>query len=103
MEAAGIVGLRKLRDPSYSLAEAVTAHEKGNNEVFEGLLLRQAPLYPHDAPDLSDTRILILHDALEPETLDEEVLTTEAGLPAIWSCGNDLPAICMCWRNLALA
>jgi len=79
MEAASIVGLRKLRDPSYSLADAVTAHEKGNNEVFEGLLLRQAPLYPHDAPELSDTRILILHDALEPETLDEEVLTTEAG------------------------
>lgn len=79
MEAAAIIGIRKLQDPSYLLADAVTAHEKGNHEVFEGLLLRQMPLYPHDAPVLEDTRILILHDALEPESLDEEVLTTEAG------------------------
>ncbi len=79
MEAASIIGLHKLKDPSYLLAEAVTAHEKGNNEVFEGLLLKQTPLYPQDAPRLVDTRILILHDALEPESLDEEVLTTEAG------------------------
>lgn len=79
MEAAAIIGIRKLQDPSYLLADAVTAHEKGNHEVFEGLLLKQMPLYPHDAPILEDTRILILHDALEPESMDEEVLTTEAG------------------------
>ncbi|MED5017062.1 TCP-1/cpn60 chaperonin family protein, partial [Paenibacillus chibensis] len=79
MEAAAIIGIRKLQDPSYLLADAVTEHEKGNHEVFEGLLLRQMPLYPHDAPILENTRILILHDALEPESLDEEVLTTEAG------------------------
>ncbi|BFH61402.1 TCP-1/cpn60 chaperonin family protein [Paenibacillus azoreducens] len=79
MEAASVIGIRKLKDPAYQLADAVTAHEKGNNEVFEGILLKQTPLHPHDTPDLADTRILVLHDALEPETLDEEVLTTEAG------------------------
>jgi chaperonin GroEL (HSP60 family) len=79
MEAAAVIGIRKLKDPSYLLADAVTSHEKGNNEVFEGLLLRQTPLYLHDTPELADTRVLVLHDALEPESLDEEVLTTEAG------------------------
>lgn len=79
MEAATKVGTRKLREPGYLLADAVTAHEKGDNEVYEGILLKQKPLHSHDRPVLKNTKILVLHDALEPETLDEEVLTTEAG------------------------
>ena len=79
IQAAAKVGLQKLQEPSFSLSERVVAIEKADNEVFEGLLLRQKPLYHYDHMGLSDAGILVLHDALEPENLDEEVLTTEAG------------------------
>lgn len=79
MKAASKIGISKLTDPTFVLADSVVAIEKADNEVFEGILLRQKPLHVHGKSVLDGTRILVLHDALEPELLDEEVLTTEAG------------------------
>lgn len=79
MEAALKVGMQRLQDSTFNLADCVIAIEKANNEVFEGLLLRQKPMHFLGNRVLKDTRILVLQDALEPESLDEEVLTTEAG------------------------
>ncbi|CAM2832808.1 TCP-1/cpn60 chaperonin family protein [Paenibacillus sediminis] len=79
LEAAEKVGVSRLLQPSFTLADSIISHEKANNELFEGILLRQKPLHPHLISKLTNTRILLLQDALEPESLDEEVLTTEAG------------------------
>lgn len=79
MEAASKAGLDRLRDPSYSLADSIIALEKAENEVFEGILLRQKPLFAREQKQYDDAKVLVLLDSLEPDDLDEEVLTTEAG------------------------
>lgn len=79
MEAAVKIGMDRLMDPTFNFAGCVIAIEKANYEVFEGLLLRQKPIHFFGSKVFEDTRVLVLQDALEPEVLDEEVLTTEAG------------------------
>ncbi|PAD80298.1 TCP-1/cpn60 chaperonin family protein [Paenibacillus campinasensis] len=79
MEAASKAGLARLKDPAYTLADHIVALENAENEVFEGLLLRQKPIYNREAREFHDARVLVLFDALEPDEMDEEALTTEAG------------------------
>lgn len=79
MEAAYKAGIDRLRDPSYSLADSVVALENAENEVYEGILLRQKPLFTREQQQYNDAGVLVLLDSLEPDELDEEVLTTEAG------------------------
>lgn len=79
MEAAHRVGIHKLHEEQFSLASHVIAFEKAASEVWSGLLLRQTPLQRHAVTEARKAHILVLQDALEPEQLDEELLTTEAG------------------------
>lgn len=79
MEAASRTGIERVKDVSRPLADSVVALEKAENEVFEGILLRQKPLFTRDHMRHNDAGVLVLMDALEPDELDEEVLTTEAG------------------------
>lgn len=80
MEAGRAVGWERMLDHSYRFAESIVAHEKANNEWFEGLLLKQLPLHREWLDERQDCRVLVLQDALEPEQLDEQMLTTEAGV-----------------------
>ncbi|MEW9701572.1 TCP-1/cpn60 chaperonin family protein [Paenibacillus sp. SI8] len=77
--AAEAVGEVKLREDGYRFADSVIAHEEANSEVWPGILLNQKPMNLHPGHELRDARILVLHDALEPEAVSEESLTTEAG------------------------
>ncbi|NMO94854.1 TCP-1/cpn60 chaperonin family protein [Paenibacillus lemnae] len=79
MEAASRSGLQRLRDPSYHLADSIIALEKADNEVFEGILLRQKPLFAKEQLQYEDAKVLVLMDGLEPDDLDEEAISTEAG------------------------
>ncbi|UHA74198.1 TCP-1/cpn60 chaperonin family protein [Paenibacillus sp. 481] len=79
MEAGRAVGWERLQDDRFRLAEAVVAHEKADNECFAGVLLKQKPLQREWLPERRDCRVLVLQDSLEPEALDEQLLTTEAG------------------------
>ncbi|MBU5440435.1 TCP-1/cpn60 chaperonin family protein [Paenibacillus sp. MSJ-34] len=80
MEAAQRLGKDKLLDPQFHLADAVSAHEKADNEVWPGILLRYKPVHRHAVTARTDARVLVLRDALEPEQLGEELMATEAGL-----------------------
>lgn len=79
IEAAKTVGWEQMLDPTYRFAESIVAHEKASNEWFEGLLLKQLPLHREWLSARGNCRVLVLQDALEPEQLDEQMLTTEAG------------------------
>ncbi|MGZ9584989.1 TCP-1/cpn60 chaperonin family protein [Paenibacillus marinisediminis] len=79
LEAGRAVGWARMLDPSYRFAESIVAHEKASNEWFEGLLLKQMPLHREWLSERGSCRVLVLQDALEPEQLDEQILTTEAG------------------------
>ncbi|MDK8181020.1 TCP-1/cpn60 chaperonin family protein [Paenibacillus sp. UMB4589-SE434] len=79
LEAGKSVGWERLRDPRFRLAETVVAHEKASNEWFNGMLLKQKPLQREWLAERENCRVLVLRDSLEPEALDEQLLTTEAG------------------------
>lgn len=79
MQAARKAGITRLQDPSYSLADSIIALENAENEVFEGVLLRQRPIFARESRSYDDAKVLVLFDSLEPDEIDEEALTTEAG------------------------
>jgi len=80
VSAAEAVGGEKLREDGYRFADSVLAHEEASSEVWPGILLNQKPMNLHLAElERSDARILVLHDALEPEAVSDESLVTEAG------------------------
>jgi chaperonin GroEL (HSP60 family) len=57
----------------------VTAVEKAKNEVWNGILLHKKPIHAQLQHSARFKHILVLHDALEPEAIDEEALATESG------------------------
>jgi chaperonin GroEL (HSP60 family) len=78
-EAARLVGAEKLADPSFKLADTVVAEEGASNEVFMGLVLGQERLNRQMPREVGPACILVVDDALEPEAVEEEALSTEAG------------------------
>ncbi|MFZ5946025.1 MAG: TCP-1/cpn60 chaperonin family protein [Bacillota bacterium] len=80
VEAAQIIGREKLTDPSYKLSETIRAIEGADNEVFLGVLINKERMNKQMPKDFSnEVKVLIIDDALEPEDMDDEALTTEAG------------------------
>ena len=79
MEAAHLVGKEKLLEKNFKLSETVVSHPRVESRVFSGILLNKGRLNPQMPSSLEDVRVLVVGDALEPESLDEEALRTEAG------------------------
>lgn len=79
VEGARRVGEAKLRDPDFKLADTVVAHERAENEVVAGVLIGKQRASRQMPQRVTDARVLIVDDALAPESLDEEALATEAG------------------------
>ncbi len=77
--AAERLGTRHLLDDEFRFADTVFAHEKAANEVWPGIFIGGKPLEAHAETAARGTAVLVVQDALEPETLDEEALATEAG------------------------
>ncbi|MDA8441191.1 MAG: TCP-1/cpn60 chaperonin family protein [Peptococcaceae bacterium] len=77
--AAKLVGLEKLRQNGFLLADTIMAEEGAENEVFQGVIINKAPMTRHMPKDLSDLRVLVVDDALEPEEVEDEALGTDAG------------------------
>src|SRR5690606_1669693 len=73
MAAAERLGVDSLRDEAYRLADSIAAHDKPVSEVWSGLLLKHKPIHTQMlALELQMPKLLVLHDALEPEKQDEE-------------------------------
>lgn len=79
VEAARLVGEETLRDPSFRLADLVRAQEGEENAVVQGLVVRKERMNRQMPAALKNVRVLVVDDSLEPETLGEEALATEAG------------------------
>ncbi len=80
VEAAQIIGEEKLKEPSFKLVDTIKALEGAKNEVFLGVLINKQRMNKQMPRSLEEqVRILIIDDALEPEEIDDEALTTEAG------------------------
>jgi chaperonin GroEL (HSP60 family) len=79
VRAAVLVGAPKLRDPGFKLADTVMAKEGADSEVFRGVIVEKERLSKEMPRDLRKPRILIVDDALEPEELKDEAMSTDAG------------------------
>lgn len=79
VQAALLVGSKKLEDPGFKLSQLVLAKEGADNEVFSGIILEKEPLNKDMPESMIDVRVLLVDDAIEPEEIDDEALTTESG------------------------
>lgn len=79
VEAARMTGLDKLKDPSFKLSDTIMSEEGAENEVFMGVIVNKQRLSKHMPKELTNPKILVIDDALEPEEIEDEALATEAG------------------------
>lgn len=77
--AASLVGVDKLKDPAFKLSDTVTAQEGATNEVFLGVIIDKERMNKEMPKEAMNASILLIDDALEPEELEDEALSTEAG------------------------
>jgi chaperonin GroEL (HSP60 family) len=79
IDAVRQLGAEKLKEEGFRFADLVTSHGKTGSEVWPGLLIPKVPMNSQLDFEPFAAPVLVLQDAFEPETLDEEALMTEAG------------------------
>ena len=79
IEAARALKGDKLNEPGFRLCDQVIALEGSESRLIPGTIVDREPLNRIMPRHLTNAKILILDDALEPERLDAEALGTESG------------------------
>lgn len=79
IEAARLIGLEKMQDKAFKLADTIVSQEGAANEVFMGVTIDKHRLNKQMPRELTDIKLLVVDDALEPEEIEEEALGTESG------------------------
>lgn len=79
VKAASLIGLEKLKETNFKLSDTIVAQVGAENQVFEGIVINKQRMNPQMPLEVKDAKILIVDDALEPEEIEEESLSTEAG------------------------
>ncbi len=77
--AVRLIGPEKMQDKAFKLSETIVAQEGAVNEVFLGVTIDKQRLNKQMPKELTNVRLLVIDDALEPEAIEEEALGTEAG------------------------
>lgn len=78
-EAAQMIGHGKLQQKGFKLSDTVTAQEGAENQVFTGATVNKQRISREMPREVIDPKILIIDDALEPEKVEDEALSTESG------------------------
>ncbi len=79
VQAAVMIGEDKLKDHTFKFPDTVVAEEGAENEVFMGVIVNKERINRQMPGELKNLSVLVIDDALEPEEIDEEALSTEAG------------------------
>jgi len=79
VRAVELIGEEKLLDASFVLADMVRAQEGAENQVVSGVILDKEPMNTEMPKRLGPVKVLVIDDALEPEEIEDEALSTEAG------------------------
>ena len=79
VQAARMIGREKLLENNYKLSEIIVAKENAQNEVFLGVIVDKERMSKEMPEQVEDVSVLVIDDALEPEELDNEALSTESG------------------------
>ena len=77
--AAELVGVDKLKEPNFKLSDTVTAQEGADNEVFLGVIIDKERISKEMPREQQNASLLLIDDALEPEEIEDEALSTESG------------------------
>jgi chaperonin GroEL (HSP60 family) len=78
-QAAVLIGKEKLLDPAFKLADMICSTLGADNQVFPGVIINKERVNRQMPDLLNQAQVLIIDDALEPEELEDEALSTEAG------------------------
>ncbi len=89
VEAARLIGEEKLKDAKFRLSDTVLAEEGADNEVFLGVIVDKERMNKQMPSELDSVPVLIIDDALEPEEIDEEALSTESGFQRYMELQNE--------------
>jgi len=89
VRAAGLVGKENLSDPAFRLADAVVAKECAESEVFTGLIIEKERMNRLMPRSLENALVLVIDDALEPEQLGDDALSTESGFARYLQLQNE--------------
>ena len=73
------MGREKLNDSDYKFPEAVIAKEFAASDMFSGVLINGLPAGKELPGRINEARILVVDDALKPDEIDSQSLSTEAG------------------------
>jgi chaperonin GroEL (HSP60 family) len=79
VEAARLIGAGKLHEPGFKLSDTIVSEEGAENEVFMGVIIDRERVNKEMPKEVNSARILVIDDALEPEEIEDEALSTEAG------------------------
>lgn len=80
VQAAVLIGEEKLKkDPSFKFSDTIVAEEGAENQVFMGIIINKERMNRQMPIERRQVKVLVIDDALEPEEIDDEALSTEAG------------------------
>lgn len=79
VEAAKLIGLEKLCENNFKLSDIITAEEGAENEVFMGVIVDKERMSQEMPLEQTDVKLMLIDDALEPEEIEDEALSTETG------------------------
>lgn len=79
VSAARLIGVEKLCEPNFKLSDIISAEEGAENEVFMGVIVDKERMSQEMPLELQNVKIIIIDDALEPEEIEDEALSTESG------------------------
>jgi len=78
-QSAKLIGEEKLKDNTFKLRDIIMSRAGAKNEVFMGLIIDKEKLNKQMPKEVSDVKLLLIDDALEPEEVAPEALRTESG------------------------
>lgn len=79
VQAAELIGQEKLNDPTFKFSDTIVAEEGAENKVFMGVIINKDRMNRQMPRELNQPAVLVIDDALEPEEIDDEALSTESG------------------------
>ncbi len=79
VKAAALIGREKLTEEHFKLSDTIIAQEGAANEVFMGVIVDKERMNQEMPKRVENAKILVIDDALEPEELSGEALSTETG------------------------
>jgi len=93
-----------LLSDAFRLSDHTLAKEGAESQVITGLVIDKEPLNRQMPREVSPARILLIDDALEPETIEEEALRTEAGFQRYMELqaqfGDDIASLVLSCANV---